>query len=257
MFDLEMCQEVSPTRAWTLTSQLMLYIVNHPLLAIALITAIACLPIIFAPSQQKSKWRKRSLIGGSTLLFLYILSIAPAIPSLSNYFLTRNLPANSTQSADAIVVLGRGDKQNNIRASVTADLWREQRAPLLFASGRKDTPQIIERWQQATPPIRASAIGGEPCSLTTEQNAQFTAALLWPQGVRKIILVTDQPHMRRSQLIFERFGFTVIPHVIPFETNNPARKNFLSIREIIGLVSYGLQGRYEPEDIPPVSIISE
>ena len=261
MFDPGLCQQISPTRAWTLTSESLLYIINHPLLAVGAIVNLFCLLIVFAPPKQRSKWRRRSLVCGGIVLLLYILLITPATSSAGNYFLTRHLPFNSAESsvesADAIVVLGRGEDQNNIRAELTAKLWRARRAPLLFASGREDALLIENLWQQATPPIDASAIAGEPCSLTTEQNAQFSAAILWPQGVRKIILVTDRAHMRRSQLLFERFGFTVIPHIIPFKTNNLARKNFLTIREIVGLVSYGLQGRYQPEEIPPISIISK
>ena len=238
-------------------SRLLLFIINHPLVAIALIILLCLLPLTFLPAKQKSKWRKRSLIYGSTALFLYLLLVTPVLSSLGSYFLARNLPPNSTESADAIVVLGRGDYQNDIRAKLSAELWRNQRAPLMFASGRTDTPIIINLWQQAAPPIDSSAIAGEPCSLTTEQNAQFTAALLWPRGVRKIILMTDQLHMRRSQLLFESFGFTVIPHVIPFQTSNPARTHFLAIRETIGLISYGLQGRYHLKEIPPTSVISK
>lgn len=257
MFDPNLCQRVSPTRAWTLVSRLLLFIINHPLVAIALIAACSLLPFARSSFKQKAKWRKRGIVYGSTALFLYLLLITPLLSSLGSYFLTRNLLPNNNEPADAIVVLGRGDYQNDIRAKLSAELWRDERAPLMFASGRTDTPIIIDLWQQSTPPIEASAVAGEPCSLTTEQNAQFTAALLWPQGVRKIILMTDKLHMRRSQLLFERFGFAVIPHVIPFESTNPARNNFLAIRETIGLVSYGLQGRYKSEDVPPISIISE
>lgn len=257
MFDPSLCQKVSPTGAWAIASHSLLYIINHPLLAVGTLVNLLCLFVVFSPHQQRAVWRKRSIACGSAILLLYVLLVTPAISSLGNYVLTRNIPANSNEPADAIVVLGRGQDQNDMRAALTAKLWRDQRAPLLFASGRKDTPLIANLWQQAKPPIKASAIAGEPCSLTTEQNAQFTAALLWPQGIRKIILVTDRPHMRRSQLLFERFGFTVIPHVIPFKTNNRARKNFLAIRETIGLISYGWQGRYKPETAPPVSIISQ
>ena len=209
----------------------------------------------FVPAFKRPKWRRRSLILGGIALFLYSLLLTPVLPSTSQYFLTRYLPANSTETADAIVVLGRGDEQNKIRAQLSAELWRSQRAPLLFASGRVDTPLIVDLWQQAEPAIEESAIAGEPCSLTTEQNAQFSAAILWPQGVRKIILMTDQPHMRRSQLTFESFGFEVIPHVVPFNTNNRARRNLLEVRESLGLVSYGLRDRYTARPAPPESII--
>ena len=255
MFDLERCQPVSSTKLWTLASWSLFYIIARPLLAIALIAALILLFLAIIPPSKRSKWRKRAVILGSTVLFLYSLLITPVLASISSPFLTRNLPPNSSETADAIVVLGRGEDQNNIRAQKTAELWRNQRAPLIIASGRVDTPLIISLWQQANPPIEEGAIAGEPCSLTTEQNAQFTAALFWPQGIRKIILVTDKPHMRRSQLTFESFGFEVIPHVIPFETSSRARKNVLAVRESLGLISYGLKNRYSPRAVPSVSTI--
>jgi len=255
MFDPGLCQEVSSTKAWTLVSGFLLFVLSRPIIAIALLSTLALLPIAFAKPAQRSSRKRRSLIFGITALFLYGLLTTPTLSLVGSYFLTRHLPANSTESADAIVVLGRGSAQNEIRARLSADLWRAQRAPLIFPSGRKDAPLMFDLLRQAKPPIDLDAIAGEPCSLTTEQNAQFTAAILWPQGVRKIILMTDQPHMRRSQLTFESFGFKVIPHVIPFEFNNRAKKNFVVIRESLGLVSYGWQGRYDPKEIPPVSII--
>lgn len=255
MFDPGLCQEISSTKAWTLVSRSLLFVLSRPLIAIALLSAIALLPIAVIQPKQRPKWGKRSLALGIAALLFYILITTSALSSIGSYFLMRYLPANSTESADAIVVLGRGDEQNQFRAQRATELWRSQRAPLIFISGRRDTPIIIDLLRQAQPPIDSDAIAGEPCSLTTEQNAQFTAAILWPQGIRKIVLMTDQPHMRRSQLTFESFGFTVIPHVIPFETSNRAEKNFLAIRESLGLVSYGWQGRYNPQDIPPMSII--
>ena len=254
MFDPGLCQEVSSTRAWTAVSSSLLFVLSRPLIAIALLSA-ALIPVAFTQAKQRSKWKKRSLTIGVIALLLYILITTPALSSIGSYFLTRHLPANSTATADAIVVLGRGKSQNPIRAQLSAELWRSQRAPLIFVSGRKDALIIANLLHRAKPPISPDAIAGEPCSLTTEQNAQFTAAMLWPQGIRKIILMTDQPHMRRSQLTFESFGFTVIPHVVPFKTNNRAKKNFLVTRESLGLVSYGWQGRYNPQEIPPMSII--
>ncbi len=226
MFDPGLCQEVSSTKAWTLVSRSLLFVLSRPLLAIALLSATTFLPIAITRPKRRFQWEKRSLALGVTALLFYILIITPTLSSLGNYFLTRYLPANSSESADAIVVLGRGDEQNQIRAQQSAELWRAQRAPLIFVSGRRDTPIIIDWLHQAQPPIDSEAIAGEPCSLTTEQNAEFTAAILWPQGVHKIILATDRPHMRRSQLTFESFGFTVIPHVIPFKTGSRAEKTF-------------------------------
>ena len=46
---------------------------------------------------------------------------------------------------------------------------------------------------------------------TTYQEAVFTADLLRPRRVRKILLVTESMHMRRAKLLFEKAGLAVLP----------------------------------------------
>ena len=257
MFDPSLCQQVSSTRLWTTVSRTLLFVLSRPLLAIALLVIFVLLPLTLSKRIRKPKWKKRAFGLGMVALIGYGLVTTPPLANLAGYFLTRNLPADSGEPADAIVMLGRSYAQNEIRAQAAADLWRAKRAPIIFPSGRNDALVMAKLLGEQLPPIEAGAIAGEPCSLTTEQNAQFTAAILWPQGVRRIILVTDLPHLRRSQLTFESFGFTVLPHAVPFKSNNPAMRNFLEIRESLGLLTYGLQGRYKNEDIPSLSVISE
>jgi uncharacterized SAM-binding protein YcdF (DUF218 family) len=57
----------------------------------------------------------------------------------------------------------------------------------------------------------------EGLSSNTRQNAQFTADILFPQGIKKIILVTSALHMRRAVASFEKQGFTVIPAATDYE----------------------------------------
>lgn len=49
----------------------------------------------------------------------------------------------------------------------------------------------------------------EDKSRDTQENAQYTAQLLQPQGIRRIVLVTHVWHMRRSIEWFTRAGFEV------------------------------------------------
>jgi len=49
----------------------------------------------------------------------------------------------------------------------------------------------------------------EPRSRNTRQNAEYTADLLLPMGVKDILLVTSAMHMRRSVSLFESRGFNV------------------------------------------------
>jgi uncharacterized SAM-binding protein YcdF (DUF218 family) len=60
----------------------------------------------------------------------------------------------------------------------------------------------------------------EGLSSNTRQNAQFTADILFPQGINKIILVTSALHMRRAVASFEKQGFTVIPAATDHEVRS-------------------------------------
>lgn len=51
----------------------------------------------------------------------------------------------------------------------------------------------------------------ETRSRTTGENAEFSAALLKPAGVRRIVLVTSAGHMRRAVAQFEAQGLEVTP----------------------------------------------
>ena len=48
-------------------------------------------------------------------------------------------------------------------------------------------------------------------SLDTRQNADFSAQLLLPQGVKRVVLVTHAAHMHRSVEAFEHTGLAVVP----------------------------------------------
>jgi uncharacterized SAM-binding protein YcdF (DUF218 family) len=176
------------------------------------------------------------------LLLLYSLGLSPLGAKVGGKGLALLIPQDNGQTADAIVILGRGENFRPSRVQVAAELWQQQRSPLIFASGRGDAIEIGQMLEAAGVP--ATAIDGEPCSATTNENALFTAALLQP-GIRRLILVTDPPHMARSLLTFRSLGFEVIPHPSPVPNSLDNRKRqFLVLREWAGLIGYGMMGRY-------------
>jgi len=135
--------------------------------------------------------------------------------------------ATLAQRADAIVILGAGREQNDPgwggadqpglmaleRLRYAARLARASGLPMaatgglhygqppseaaLMADAMKRDYGLDIRWQ-------------EEQSRTTWENAMLSAELLQPQGVRRVVLVTQAWHMPRSRWSFEQAGFEVI-----------------------------------------------
>ncbi|WP_218080689.1 YdcF family protein [Anthocerotibacter panamensis] len=185
----------------------------------------------------------RRLVFGLSALMLgsYLLAILPPMIDLALWGLTAPLPADTGTKVDAIVILGRGDQLRPARAAVAGGLWRTGRAPLVFSSGRGDATELMDLLRSQGLPQQA--VAGEDCSQTTEENARFTALVLKPQGVRRILLVTDPPHLLRSVLTFRRQGFTVLPQSSPLPPLPFPQRAFIVYREYLGLILYGLSGR--------------
>jgi uncharacterized SAM-binding protein YcdF (DUF218 family) len=157
------------------------------------------------------------------------------------------LPPDSGASADAIVVLGRGKDLRKSRAEVAAKLWKTGRAPKIFVSGREDSPVIMKLLTAGG--IPQQYLNSENCSQTTEENARFTAILLQPKGIQRILLITDPAHMLRALLTFQRMGFTVIPYLSPLPPEYTAPKEaVLVFREYMGLANYSLAGRLSRQE---------
>lgn len=221
------------------------WFVSPPLVIFPLILTIV-LPWMI----KRIPWRRQISSLGTVLLAIYLTVQLPLTINVAVKALLTFLPVNSGATADAIVILGRGQPLTKYRVETAAQLWQAHRAPLIFASGVVDAPQIIQLLGQEG--IPRQALSGEDCSRTTEENARFTAMKLQPQGIKQILLVTDSPHMWRSLLTFRSFGFEVIPHTSPLPILAPPRKALIVLSEYVGLVSYSLQGRFLPRSLPGV-----
>ncbi len=66
----------------------------------------------------------------------------------------------------------------------------------------------------------------EEDSLDTEGNARYTAALLKPLGIRRIVLVTHAAHMRRALAEFQLQGFEVFPAPTAFLSDDSEEVEF-------------------------------
>lgn len=192
--------------------------------------------------------RKRLVKSKRRLVWLAIFTATLVLmPFVVNKALIASLPTDPGKKVDAIVVLGRGAPFARPRVNLAAELWQNQRAPVIFVSGRGDASDLIAQLEEKGIPERS--LDGEECSVTTWENAIFTDAILQPQGIRQILLITDALHMWRSILVFRAQGFDVIPRISPIDFYFVGKrgKSFLALREYSGLVEYGLRGLYFPK----------
>ncbi|XGV95334.1 MAG: YdcF family protein [Leptolyngbya sp. BL-A-14] len=225
--------------------------VRLTLLAMLVLGVISAVWFLRQPRQRhrvqrwlrRLRWNRQRTKSVVLLTLACLLITSPPGLALITHVLTSQIPPDSGAVADAIVVLGRGSHSMDARIDTTVALWQEKRAPRIFVSGRGDSKPIVRRLLGKGVP--SSVINGENCSLTTEENGRFTALALLPQGVKQIILVTDSPHMLRSRLTFQSFGFEVTSHPSALWPDLGYRERLLLVaREYGGLLSYVIRGRF-------------
>jgi uncharacterized SAM-binding protein YcdF (DUF218 family) len=127
---------------------------------------------------------------------------------------------------DAIVVLGcRVRPDGRLSATATrrvvraAGAFRQGVAPLLVASGGRRWHGVAEaealRVALMDQGIPATAIVTEWCSLSTYENARYSAKVLFARGAERVGIVTCDWHMRRALQAFRRAGVEAVPLVAP------------------------------------------
>jgi uncharacterized SAM-binding protein YcdF (DUF218 family) len=176
--------------------------------------------------RQRRRWTGRLLLALS-LGSLWLMATPLGAGLLSAGLSPPPLDLLAAHSAQAIVVIGGGrdpapeyggrDVPNYWTASrlrYAAWLHRQTELPLAVSGGKvgddADTEAsvmarslqedyiVAVRWQEGR-------------SATTWENARFTHDLLAPQGIRRIVLVTQALHMPRAALAFRHAGFEVLP----------------------------------------------
>ncbi|WDY58610.1 YdcF family protein [Pseudomonas sp. PSKL.D1] len=142
--------------------------------------------------------------------------------------------------ADAIVVLGAGRERGDPawggedqpaataleRMRFAAHLAKASGLPLLTSGGL----------HYGTPPSEAQLMADrlkedfavevkwkEQASRTTWENARFSADVLQPLGIRRVVVVTQAWHMPRARWSFEQAGFEVVPAPVGFLGRDHAR----------------------------------
>jgi uncharacterized SAM-binding protein YcdF (DUF218 family) len=143
------------------------------------------------------------------------------------------------QHADAIVVLGSGrergdpawgsDQPTGIgleRQRYAARLAKASGLPVLTSGGL----------HYGTPPSEAELMAvsmqddfgvtvhwKEERSRTTWENARMSAEILLPEGIQRVVVVTQAWHMPRAVWSFEKAGFSVVPAPVGFLGQDNAR----------------------------------
>jgi uncharacterized SAM-binding protein YcdF (DUF218 family) len=98
----------------------------------------------------------------------------------------------------------------------------------------------------------------ERLSRNTQENAQFTRALVVPKPGERWLLVTSAYHMPRSVGLFRKAGFAVEPYPVDWRVGSKADvygfsnyaidglgRTDVAVREWIGLLAYRLTGRID------------
>lgn len=184
------------------------------------------------------------------------------------YTASTNLP-----SAQAIVVLGGNtansrqnwfeeyDRQSTIpRTETAAKLYMAGRAPLIIVSGAALDGGVSEASMMASALERdgvpASAIIQEDHSLTTHQNAIYSANILRQHQIQQFLLVTSALHMPRAMASFQKLGLHPIPASSPPQIVVPDEPDFSFwlpdlralqasrsiVKEYLGILVYWLRG---------------
>lgn len=175
----------------------------------------------------KLNFKKLSRISTALgIALLYILSIPFTAQTLKDSLtIEAHLNLDDYKQAQAIVLLGGGlrDSQelyaplasNAVqleRLRYAAYLQKETELPLLITgaspTGAIEAKVAAEELQNF---FNVPTKWIEPKALTTKENALFTKQILEKEGIRKIILVTNEWHMQRAKLLFEQQGFVVMP----------------------------------------------
>lgn len=134
-------------------------------------------------------------------------------------------------------------------------LAKQIHKPLLLTGG---APHGGEAEARVMAYVMEKEFGIVPCwlethSVTTWENAQFSASILRSQKIMRIALVSQAWHLRRAVPLFQRQGFVVFPAPTGFiyheekgilrylPTAKAMQESTIALREWLGELFYALQ----------------
>lgn len=207
-------------------------------------------------------------------LGFWLMSLPVAVQALAGVLesdgaLRRDEWAMLAQRADAIVVLGAGRERSDPawgsdqptgtgleRERYAARLAKASGLPVLTSGGLHfgSPPSEAEIMAQSLLEDFAVTVRWqETRSRTTWENARFSAQLLQPLGIKRVVVVTHAWHMSRSRWSFEQAGFEVVAAPVGFlgvERTRPLNgwmpelkaiwQSGQLLNEVVGQVAYKL-----------------
>ena len=158
------------------------------------------------------------ILGAICVVLFLIVALTP-VPNVLYAWMA--VPSR-LEPAQAIVVLGSSVNEDGIledeslrRAIQGILLYRKGLSPRILFTGYTLPGGPAEAQvrgalaRQLGMPDEAVLV--ETRARTTREEAALAAAMLQGQGIRRILLVTDEIHLVRAQRLFARAGFEVLP----------------------------------------------
>jgi uncharacterized SAM-binding protein YcdF (DUF218 family) len=183
---------------------------------------------------------RRPRLGRNLILLAWFLLYVLSTPFIGRVLLQslESIPplqlSASSEGVGAIVVLAAGAYNDAPeygsdsisahaleRVRYAARLHRATGKPILVTGGNPEskTPESVVMKDALLNDFQVPVQWVEDQSENTWQNARFSYAILQPQGITTIYLVTHASHMPRAIMAFEKAGFRVIPAPTKFTTS--------------------------------------
>jgi uncharacterized SAM-binding protein YcdF (DUF218 family) len=147
--------------------------------------------------------RKRLVV-----LLLVVLALGFGTVAFVNAARFLDAPGREPGRADAVMVLGGGFGDRERRA---AEIYRAGLAPTLVLMGMEDSVNDKEidylHWRSrvlSRAGVPESAMLIDPESSTSLREARYGARLARERGWKRVIVVSDPPHMRRLAIVWGR-----------------------------------------------------
>ena len=181
----------------------------------------------------------------SGIIFLYVQSIPYTAYKLNNLYLFPALDLQQLESSQAIVVIGGGlnkmapeypsgiNENGNTALRINYAAFLAKIAPhkTIIVSGgyagnikEADIMQatLVHLYNVTNPIIL------ENKSRNTDENAHFVSIILHDLKIKKIILITQVAHMRRTLMLFHKYGVDPIPAPTAYYSDDNVSSSILA-----------------------------